>query len=98
MEENSAQLAELHLMTAEMLTATRSLAPTLAALDGRLAKTEMALAVITTRIEPKLEDVDKHELRIKSLEDDRTKIKAWAALIAFLGTISAFLVGKFWPK
>ncbi len=42
--------------------------------------------------------IDKQEARIKSLEDDRLRVKAWVALIALLSSVAAFLVGKFWPK
>jgi hypothetical protein len=34
--------------------------------------------------------------RIRSLEDDRLRVKSWAALIMFVGTVAAFLIGKFW--
>lgn len=99
-DEHSVQIAELHVMTSEMLAATRSLAPTLTALDGRLdqvekanIRTEAAIAVLTTR----LGKLDEQEHRVKSLEDDRIRVKAWAALIALLGSVGAFLLGHFWP-
>jgi hypothetical protein len=89
------------MMTAEMLATTRSLAPTLTALDGRLdqvekahIRTEAAIAALTT----KLCTLDDQEHRVKSLEDDRIRVKAWAALIALLGSIGASFVGHFWPK
>jgi hypothetical protein len=41
--------------------------------------------------------VEKHDARIRSLEDDRLRIRAWAALIMFSGSIAAFFAGKFWP-
>lgn len=37
------------------------------------------------------------EERLRSLEDDRLRVKAWAALIVFAGSVGAFLLGKFWP-
>jgi hypothetical protein len=40
---------------------------------------------------------DRYEERIRSLEDDRLRVKAWAALIVFAGSIAAFLVGKLFP-
>ena len=98
-DDNSVQIAELHMMTAEMLAATRSLAPTLTALDGRLdqvekanIRTESAITALTTR----LGKLDEQEHRVKSLEDDRIRVKAWAALIALLGSFGAFLLGHFW--
>jgi len=47
------------------------------------------------RISAKLE---KFEGRIRSLEDDRLKVKAWAALIVFAGSVAAYIIGRFWPQ
>lgn len=103
--ERDEQMSDLRQMTAEMLATTRSLAPTLAALDGRLdqveranIRTEAAIAALSEKLSDKLGSIGKLELRVKSLEDDRIRVKAWAALIAFGGTVVAFLVGHFWPK
>ncbi len=101
-------LSELKQMTSEMLGSMRALAPlpdalkthtekidlAVGALDGRLDQLERA----HIKIEATLEMLATHEERIKSLEDDRTRLKAWAALIAFLASIGAFVVGKLWPK
>jgi septal ring factor EnvC (AmiA/AmiB activator) len=101
MEDNAQLIVEVKQMTAEMLTTTRSLAPTLAALDGRLDQVEKAhirTEAAIAALHEKLGKLDEQEHRVKSLEDDRIRVKAWAALIAFMGSIAAFLVGHFWPK
>lgn len=99
-DDNGVQLAELHVMTAEMLATTRSLAPTLTALDGRLDQVERAnirTEAAIARLTEKLVKLDEQEHRVKSLEDDRIRVKAWAALVALLGSVGAFLLGHFWP-
>lgn len=100
---NEQALADLRQMTAEMLATTRSLAPTLAALDGRLdqlerahIRTEAAIATLAEKLTEKHSGLAELEKRVKSLEDDRIRVKAWAALIALLGGIGSFLAGHLW--
>lgn len=54
-------------------------------------RTRRALKAMAAKLE-------KYEKRIRSLEDDRLKLKAWAALLMFAGNSAAFFVGHFWPK
>jgi hypothetical protein len=102
------QLNELRAMTAELLAAMRALAPlpetfrahadridrALGALDARLDLVERAQIKLEATIGTL--KLDEQEQRIKSLEDDRIRVKAWTALIAFLGSIGAFFAGRFW--
>lgn len=70
-------------------------------LDGRLDQVERAhirTEATLAGLFEKLNQLERHEARLKSLEDDRVRVKAWAALIAFLGSIAAFLIGKLWAK
>lgn len=104
-DDYNAQLGEIRLMTAEMLATTRTLAPTLAALDARLdqleranIRTEGAIAALAEKLDDKLDRLGKLEQRVKSLEDDRIKLKAWAGLLAALAATGGFLVEHFWPK
>jgi len=59
----------------------------------QLADTEFSRAM--DAIAAKL---DRYEDRIRSLEDDRLRMKAWGALIVFVGGLAAFLVERLWPK
>jgi hypothetical protein len=100
------QLGELR--AAEVLGTMRALAPlpetfrahadridrALGALDARLDLVERAQIKLDATIGAL--SLEEQEHRIKSLEDDRIRVKAWAALIAFLGSIGAFLAGHFW--
>jgi hypothetical protein len=102
------QLAELRALRAELMPAIHALAPLPAALQAHSERIDRALEVLDGRLDQveraqiKLEatlgalKLDEHERRLKSLEDDRIRVKAWAALIAFLGTIGAFILGKLW--
>jgi Mg2+ and Co2+ transporter CorA len=102
------QLAELRALRAEIMSALRALAPlpdslkihadrvdrALELLDGRLDQVERAQIKLEATLGAlKLEDMER---RIKSLEDDRTRVKAWAALIALLASVGAFIVGRIW--
>ncbi len=40
-------------------------------------------------------EISKFEARIASLEKDRSTVKAWAILIAFLASIAAWILGKY---
>jgi hypothetical protein len=103
------QLVELSQMTAELLGAMRALAPLPDAFKTHTERIDRALELLDARLDQverahielkatlSVLKLDEQERRIKSLEDDRTRVKAWAALIALLGSIGAFLLGHFWP-
>lgn len=64
-------------------------------MDARLDQVECVHIELTATLSALKHDEQQHW--IKSLEDDRTSVKAWAALIALLGSIGAFIAGHFCP-
>lgn len=71
----------------------------LEALDRRLDQAErshLELKVTLGAMQDRLVAIKEHDARIKSLEDDRIRVRAMAALIGVLVSIGAFIAGKLW--